>query len=66
MLGEHGSGYGFESRHPRHPSSMVYKLALSESGAFQESSSATFLLPIREGLRHTTAIGSSGLGYTTL
>jgi hypothetical protein len=32
MLGEHGRGWGFESRHPRHPSSTFYKLALSESG----------------------------------
>src|ERR1700680_2854243 len=32
MVCEHGRGCGFESRHPRHPSSMLYKLALSESG----------------------------------
>src|SRR5215469_6001282 len=35
-LCENGRGCGFESRHPGHPSSMLYKLALSESGCGSE------------------------------
>jgi hypothetical protein len=32
MLYDQGRGCGFESRHPRYLSSMLYKLALSEPG----------------------------------
>jgi len=47
MLCEHGRGCGFESRHPGHPSSMLYKLALSKSGCISGKFVGN-LLPIRE------------------
>jgi len=50
MRCEHGRSYGFESRHPRHSSSMLYKLALSESGYISGKFVGNLLLPIREGL----------------
>jgi hypothetical protein len=58
MLCEHGRGCGFESRDPRHPSSMLYKLALSESvcisGKFVGNLSPTDLegLPVIQHVRH--------------
>jgi hypothetical protein len=50
MRGEYGRGCGFGSRHPRHLSSMLYKLALSEPGVHLRKVRRQPLLPIREGL----------------
>jgi hypothetical protein len=56
MLCEHGRGCGFECRHTGHLRQCFTNWLFRNLGAFQERSSATFLLSIREACRHSGTI----------